>query len=130
MPQSMQRAPCSWIGSPASGSAYSLKSSIRSGIGRLRWSTRWISRKPPSLPMAGQHLLGCFLLGGGLLGGVATGLPRGLTGALRGDRGVLVLARLAGVARAVIRVARHVRGRLAGLDRARAVAVAALGHLG
>src|SRR3954452_12501118 len=128
MPQSMQRAPCSLIGSPASGSTYSSKSFNRSGIGRLRGSTRWISRKPPSLPMAREHLLRALGRRAGLLRGVGAGLARGLAGALRGDRGVLVLARLAGVARTVIGVARHVRSGLARHDRARAVAVAARAH--
>src|SRR4051812_26703357 len=117
MPQSMQRAPCSWMASPACGSWYSKKSFKRSGIGRLRGSTRWITRKPPSLPMAREHLLGTLGLGAGLLPPVAARLAGGLAGPLGRDRRVLVLARLAGARGAVVGVARHVLPGLARLDR-------------
>src|SRR3954469_20864932 len=129
MPQSMQRAPCSRSSGSASGSAYSWKSPNRSGIGRLRWSTRWISRKPPSLPMAREHLLGGVLLGGRLRSPVGARLARGLAGALRRHRRVLVLAGLARLARLLVAVGgRRVRGWLAHVDRTRAVAVAAGAH--
>src|SRR3954468_19265045 len=120
MPQSMQRAPCSWSSGSASGSAYSLKSLSRSGIGRLRASTRWISRKPPSLPMAREHLLGRLFLGLGLLRGVSPGVAGGLAGAVGGHRRVLVLAGLAGPARALVAVGGAVGLALAGLDGAHA----------
>src|SRR3954471_2497133 len=129
MPQSMQRAPWSRSSGSASGSAYSSKSFTRSGIGRLRWSTRWISRKPPSLPMAREHLLGGVLLGGRLRRLVGARLARGLAGALRRHRRVLVLAGLARLARLLVAVGgRRVRGWLAHVDRTRAVAVAAGAH--
>src|SRR3954462_902353 len=129
MPQSMQRAPCCWSSGSASGSAYSLKSASRSGIGRLRASTRWIWRKPPSLPMAREHLLLARGLGFSLRRLVGPGSSRGIARPLGRDVRVLVLARLADVAGLLVAVGgRDVRRRLAGLDRARAVAVAVLGH--
>ena len=49
----MQRAPCSRsCGSACGQPTYSSKSCTRSAIGRLRGSTRWSFRKPPSSPMA------------------------------------------------------------------------------
>src|SRR4051794_18410887 len=114
MPQSMQRAPCSRSFGSACGSTYSLKSSMRSGIGRLRGSTRWSLRKPPSSPMARQNLLL------GLLGGLrGLGLGRAarecrLVGALGRDGRVLVLAGLAGLARLLVAVGRRVRIALTG----------------
>src|SRR3954454_8536658 len=103
----MQRAPWSWISWPASGSAYSSKSWMRSGIGRLRGSTRWSSRKPPSLPMAREHLLGGLVLGRALPAPVAAGAARLLASALRRYARVLVLARLAGLARRLVAVGGH-----------------------
>src|SRR3954454_10723428 len=126
MPQSMQRAPCSLIASPASGSAYSSKSWTRSAIGRLRGSTRWISMKPPSLPMAREHLLRGLVSRLRLLGLARARRARGLGAALGGDRRVLVLPGLAHVAALVGGVGPHRRPRLAGRDRARPGAVAAL----
>src|SRR3954451_6003271 len=129
MPQSMQRAPWSRSSGSASGSANSWKSLTRSGIGRLRWSTRWISRKPPSLPMTREHLLGRVLLGGRLRRLVRARLARGLAAALGGHRRVLVLAGLARLARLLVAVAgRHVGRLLTRIDRPRAVAVAARAH--
>src|SRR4051812_22605033 len=106
MPQSMQRAPCSRRPSSASGSWYSAKSCRRSSIGRLRGSLRWILRKPPSSPMAGKHPL--------------AGLARGLLavavlgGAVGSGGGVLVLARLARLARFLVSAGGHVRRLLVG----------------
>src|SRR3954449_4282134 len=130
MPQSVQRAPWSCSSGSASGSAYSLKSLILSGIGRLRASTRWISRKPPSLPTVREHLLlarGLCLSLGRLVG---PGSSRGITRPFRRNVGVLVLAGLADVARLLVAVADPVRSGLAGGDRTRAVAVAVLGGHG
>src|SRR3954452_13243193 len=130
MPQSMHRAPCCWSSGSASGSAYSSKSSTRSATGRLRASTRWISRKPPSLPMAREHLLLAAGLRLGLRRLVGPRSSRGITRSLRRDVRVLMLPGLAQLTRLLAAVARHVRRRLPRADRPRAVAVAALGHLG
>src|SRR2546423_6143311 len=96
IPQSMQRAPCSWSSACGSRTTYSLKSSTRSGIGRFVGSARSIFRKPPSSPIPGEHLLLGPLLDLGLLGRLAA-IGR-LPGALRRDRGVLLLAGLARLA--------------------------------
>src|ERR1700753_3795286 len=101
MPQSMQRAPCSRSLSSAIGSVYSSKSWTRSGIGRLSWPTRWISRKPPSLPMVRKHLLGALGRGTGLLALVGARLAGGLARPLGSHRGVLGLPGLPRLARAV-----------------------------
>src|SRR4051812_29030344 len=131
MPQSMQRAPCSWSSASASGSAYSLKSFRRSGTGRLRASTRWISRKPPSLPIARKHLFLARGLGLSLRRLVGPGSSRGITRPLGGLVGVLVLAGLTDVARLLVAVGSgDVRRGLAGLDGAAAVAIAVLGDHG
>src|SRR4051794_7237086 len=99
-------------------------------MGRLRASTRWICRKPPSLPMAWEHLLLAGGLSFALSRLVGPGSSRGITGALSRHIRILVLAGFADRARLLPAVAGHVRRRLAGLDRALAAAVTALGHLG
>src|SRR4051812_48333822 len=131
MPQSMQRAPWSCTACPANGSWNSRKSFTRSSIGRLRGSTRWSFRNPPSSPTAGEHLLAGLLLHLGPLGVGLAALARLLGGLLRSERRVLVLARLAG-ARGLVAaaVAGHVRSPLAGGNRTRAVAVTVLGDDG
>src|SRR4051812_36691482 len=126
MPQSMQRAPCCCSSGSARGSVYSWKSSTRSATGRLRGSTRWIWRKPPSLPTTRNPLLLTGGRGLGLGRLVGTGSSRGITGALRRIVGILVLAGLADLTRLLTAVARHIRRGLAGLDRAGSVAVAVL----
>src|SRR3954454_1891392 len=117
----MQRAPCSWSSGSAIGSAYSLKSWRRSSTGRLRGSTRWISRKPPSLPTVRKHLFLAGGLGISLRRLVSPGSARGIAGALRRFVGVLVLTGLAQLAGLLAPVAGHVRRRLAGADRTAAV---------
>src|SRR3954471_469966 len=126
MPQSMQRAPCAFRSGSASGSWYSMKSCTRCSTGRFGPLTRWILRKPPISPIARQDLLRGLLLDLLLLGRASAVAPRGLTRAGRGDRSVLVLPGLAGRHRLLMAVTRRVRRGLAGLDRARAVEVAAL----
>src|SRR5438270_866208 len=95
--------------------AYSLKSLTRSGTGRLGGLTRWILRKPPSSPMAREHLLlaGCrSLLLRRLIG---AGSSRGITGPRPRVCRVLVLPRLADIVGLLATLARrHVRRRLAG----------------
>src|SRR3954470_11957555 len=96
IPQSMQRAPWSFSSGSASGSWYSSKSWTRCAIARLGPFTRWIFMKPPTSPIARQHLLGG--LGLGLLLGAVAGAARagGATDLTRGHGGVLVLAGLTG----------------------------------
>src|SRR3954452_20613382 len=95
MPQSMQRAPCSFSSGSASGSWYSSKSWTRCATGRFGPFTRWIFMKPPISAIARQHLLGS--LGPGLLLGavVATASARGAADLACCHGGVLVLAGLA-----------------------------------
>src|SRR4051795_2552064 len=126
MPQSMQRAPCAFRSGSASGSWYSMKSCTRSATGRFGPLTRWILRKPPISPIARQDLLGGLLLDLLLLGRARAAPTRSLARTRRGDRGVLVLAGLAGLDGLLVAVPRRVRRGLPGLDRARAVVVASL----
>src|SRR3954463_9555454 len=130
MPQSIQRAPCSFSSGSASGSWYSSKSWTRSGIGRLGPLTRWILRKPPISPIARQHLLRGLLLDLLLLGRRGAVSARVALGTGRRHRGVLVLPGLARRHRLLVAVARRVRRGLAGLDRTGAVEVAALADHG
>src|SRR3954471_25098001 len=92
MPQSMQRAPCSFSSVSARGSWYSTKSYTRCATGRFGPFTRWIFMKPPTSPIARQHLLSG--LGLGLLLGAVAGSARagGATDLTRRHGGVLVLA--------------------------------------
>src|SRR3954468_18156104 len=94
MPQSMQRAPWSFSSGSASGSWYSSKSFRRCGIGRFGPITRWIFRKPPTSPIARQHLLGGLFLDLFLLTRAAAMTTRAVR-ATGGDGGVLLLAGLA-----------------------------------
>src|SRR4051794_2637357 len=126
MPQSMQRAPCSFSSGSASGSWYSSKSWTRCATGRFGPFTRWIFMKPPTSPIARQHLLGGLGLGL-LLGGVARpARPRGAADLSRRHGSVLVLAGLAGAGSLLVAVGGRVRCALASAHRAGAVAVAAL----
>src|SRR3954468_6388045 len=125
MPQSMQRAPWSFSSGSASGSWYSSKSFTRCGIGRFGPLTRWIFRKPPTSPIARQHLLRGLFLDLLLLTRRAAMTARGAR-AFGRDRGVLVLAGLARAGGLLMPVGRLIRSALARLDRSRAVAVAAL----
>src|SRR3954469_8709559 len=127
IPQSMQRAPWSFSSGSASGSWYSSKSWTRCAIGRFGPFTRWIFMKPPTSPIARQHLLGG--LGLGLLLGAVPGAARagGAADLARRHGCVLVLTRLAGARGLVIAIGGgRVRGALARAHRAGAVAVAAL----
>src|SRR3954454_23331230 len=126
MPQSMQRAPCSFSSGSASGSWYSSKSWTRCATGRFGPFTRWIFMKPPTSPIAREHLLGglglCLLLGPVARSARAGGAAN----VARGHSGILVLARLAGVRCLLVPVGRRVRSALARAHGARAVAVAPL----
>src|SRR5436309_8137407 len=105
MPQSMQRAPCAFRSGSASGSWYSTKSWTRSVTGRLGPLTRWILRKPPISPIAGQHLLRGLLLDLLLLAGRRAVIARALTGPGSRHGGVLVLAGLARAHRLLLTIA-------------------------
>src|SRR3954451_6332077 len=97
-------------------------------MGRLRASTRWIWRKPPSLPMVREDLLLAGGLGLSLRRLVGPGSSRGITRPLGRLVGVLVLPGLADVASLLVAAGGRHGGRpLAGLDRPRPVAVAVLG---
>src|SRR3954454_19850750 len=125
MPQSMQRAPWSFSSGSASGSWYSSKSFTRCGIGRFGPITRWIFRKPPTSPIARQHLL-CGLFLDLLLGARRAARTACGAGPIGSDRGILLLAGLAHARGLLMPVGRPVWSALTGLDRPRAVAVAAL----
>src|SRR4051812_18539818 len=127
MPQSMQRAPCSRSCGSACGSAYSFKSFSRSSIGRLRGSTRWSLRKPPSSPMGREDLLLRFLFDLSPFAVRSAALSGILPGALCRRGGVLVLAGFAGPPRLLVAVRGDVGVALARADRTGAVAVAVLG---
>src|SRR2546423_9173129 len=114
LPQSMQRAPCSWSSACGSRTTNSWKSSTRSGIERFLGPTRSIFRKPPSSPIPGEHLLLGLLLDLGLLAIARPRLAGGHAGALGGDRGVLHLACLACLARLLATVGDRVRRALTG----------------
>src|SRR4051794_13113971 len=109
MPQSMQRAPCAFSSGSASGSWYSTKSCTRSEIGRFGPFTRWILRKPPTSPIARQHLLRGLLLDLLDRGLVGPALARRSCRSLCRDRSVLVLSGLARASRLLASVPRHVR---------------------
>src|SRR2546423_3271832 len=127
MPQSMQRAPCSWSSACGSSTTNSSKSCTRSGTGRLAGPARWIFMKPPSSPTVRELLLLGLLLDLRPLGVAGAGRASGVARALGRLGGVLALAGLARLARLLPPVARgRVRRALAGADRARAVAVAVL----
>src|SRR3954471_8287540 len=126
IPQSMQRAPWSFSSGSASGSWYSSKSWSRCATGRFGPFTRWIFMKPPTSPIARQHLLRGLCLGlllGAVVGPACTRRAADLG---RRHRSVLVLAGLTGAGRLLVAVGRRVRSTLARAHRARAVAVAAL----
>src|SRR5436309_9504925 len=126
MPQSMQRAPCSWSAACGSRTTNSWKSSTRWGTGRFCGPTRWIFRKPRSAPAVREHLLLGLLLDLRLLGLVRTGVPRGLAGALGRLGGILLLTGLARLARLHPVAALRVRRGLAGAHGSGAVTVAVL----
>src|SRR4051794_40954581 len=121
----MQRAPWSRSSACGSSSTNSLKSSIRSGIGRFRGSWRWSFRKPPSSPIPGKHLPLGLLLDLRLLALLApvSRLPR----AMRRGRGVLVLPGLARLGRLEPVARGRVLRALTGAHRPGAVAIAVLG---
>src|SRR3954469_8931057 len=116
MPQSMQRAPCSFSSGSASGSWYSMKSCTRCSTGRFGPLTRWILRKPPISPIARQHLLRGLLLDLLLLARSGAVAARALARTSRGDGRVLVLTGLADAGRLLMSVAHRVGRRLPGLD--------------
>src|SRR3954471_13361519 len=113
MPQSMQRAPWSFSSGSASGSWYSSKSRTRWGIGRFGPFTLWIFMKPPTSPIARQHLLGGLFFNLRFLARGTTVAARSV-GAAGGDRGVLVLPRLARARRLLVAVPGPVRSALPG----------------
>src|SRR4051812_45701421 len=127
MPQSMQRAPWSRSCGSACGSADSLKSFSRSSIGRLRGSTRWSLRKPPSSPMGREDLLLRFLFDLSPFAVRSAALSGVLPSALCRRGGILVLAGLARPPCLLVPVRRHVRVALARADRPATVAAAVLG---
>src|SRR5215208_3265685 len=123
----MQRAPWSRNCGSACGSVYSSKSWMRCSIGRLRGSTRWSLRKPPSSPMAREDLLSCFLFDLCSFAVRGAALPGLLPGAVCRRGGILPLAGVAGPPCFLVAVGRDVGVALARADRACAVAVAVLG---